>query len=83
MKHDWASYAKTGFKVWVLTFLLGLIYTGFNFLMSIMFAGTIISILLAGTMGFAFIMAIILLVAWIALSLIIGGFLAQKIWKWD
>lgn len=82
MSNNIFSYMKTGFKLFILSLLLGVIYMAISFLVGLMFGISIIAGLMLGG-GFTFFVVLILVILWILGSLIIGGYLAEKLWKWD
>lgn len=83
MSNDWMDYGKTGIKLVVLSVLLALIYLPINFVFGLLFGATLMSVLIGMTGGLAFIIAIVLGILWLAMNVMIGGWLAQKLWKWE
>lgn len=76
------NYIKTGLKLFVLSFLLGIIYTGINFVVFTLFGiGLLTSAF--GSTGFTLYLTIFFIIIWILASVLVGGYLAQKLWRWE
>jgi len=77
------DYIKTGLKLFVVNLVMAIIFIPINMFFALLFGTSIIASITAGAFGFALVMAIILLVLFLAITLYVGGFLAQKFWRWD
>jgi hypothetical protein len=81
--NDTLSYIKTGFKLALLSFVVGLIYTLINFVIVTVFGASMLAAVMGAKTGIVLYVIIFFILVWLALTLYIGGWLAQKMWKWD